>query len=204
MSTCTIVTPQNLSSAPFPVRPTGFQIAASRLLARAFGHGWACSPLGPTDAEMVNLGFEAAGALWERRAETSHGSGAAEDLGLMPRFDEHKQIVHTTGSGTVSWLVEPCGAVQIVVRGTTSYNHGCGRQEGPVIYRALAAPHNRLSPGALVGGMVAPGVGWPPDGYAKDCAKAALTALGFNTTSLEPWVAPLPRPALSAGPVRKL
>ena len=207
MSTCTIVsTPasKHMNTGLSSPRPTNLQVAAARKLAAAFNHGWATDADGPTDAELCQLGLAAAGALWEARVAAAHGEEATRYLGLMPSFDEAGNIHHATGTGTVEWKVEPCGAVQLTVRATVNSPDGWGRKPGPVIYRALVVPSNPLTPGALVGGMIAPGLQWPEDGYAYDCAIGGLWALGFGPGSLEPWVAPLPRPALSAGPVRKL
>ena len=204
MSTCTIVsTPETrMNPSPSP-RPTHFQIAAARRLASVFGHAWACDPLAPTDAELVGLGIAEADRLWGVREDQAEGAGAKAYLGLSPQFDKHGNLVHTSGSGTVSWVIEPSGAVQLTVRATT-YPDG-GREEGPEVYRALVVPANPMVPGgALVGGMISPTAAWPEDGYAKGIGALALWALGFEATSLEPWVLPLPRPALSAGPVRKL
>jgi hypothetical protein len=210
MSSCIIVsTPAskvNMSPAPSPSpRPTGLQIAAARKLASVFGHAWATDHMGPTDSELVNLGIAEADRLWGLREDAAEGAGAKAFLGLSPVMDEHGNLVHTSGSGTVSWAVEPCGAVQLTVRATVQAESGWGRQEGEVIYKALVVPSNPLAPvGALVGGMISPTSEWPEDGYAKDIGALALWALGFGPGSLEPWVRALPKPTLSAGKVRKL
>jgi hypothetical protein len=167
-----------------------------RPLARAFGHGWATDPSGPTDAEILALGLAGAVEAWESRLaalDAADPDGGHERLkwrGLIPSRD------HRSGSGTVVWEVAPDGAVILEVRRRA--------EGGLLLLRVEVDPEGRVS-----GGMKE-GAEWPPawEGYdhshEEACARQALAALGVPLAWATPVPAPPARPLTVPGPVRRL
>jgi len=175
---------------------TPTSIRTTRTLARAFGHGWATCPSGPTDVEILALGIDGAVEAWEGRLadlDAADSDGGHEFLkwrGLAPATE------HRSGSGTVYWEVAPSGAVLLEVR---------RRAEGGLLLLRVEVD----AAGRVSGGMEE-GAEWPPawegdaHSHEESCARQALGALGVPLAWATPVPAPPPRPLVAPGPVRRL
>ena len=175
---------------------TPASIRVLRALARAFGHGWATDPAGPTDAEILALGLAGAVEAWEGRLaalDAADPDGGHEFLkwrGLAPAPE------HRSGSGTVQWTVAPSGAVTVAVAVAAHYPRP--EDAGRVLWRIAVG-----SDGAVTGGML-PGTVWPEGGHEQACAASACKALGVPAAWVAPIPAPPPCPLVSKEPVRRL
>lgn len=181
---------------------TPASIRPARALARAFGHGWATDPAGPTDAEILDLGIGGAVERWEARLaelDSADPDGGHEYLkwrGLDPA------LTHRSQSGTVVWAIAPDGAVEVAVAVAAHYP----RPEDAG--RVLWALHV-TSDGTVTGGMT-PGAVWPASqfgeatGHEQACAASACKALGIPAAWVEPIPLPPARPLVVKGPVRRL
>jgi hypothetical protein len=171
-------------------------LRTARTLARAFGHGWATDPAGPTDAEILDLGIGGAVEAWESRLaelDSADPDGGHEYLkwrGIAPATE------HRSGSGTVVWAIAPSGAVEVAVAVAAHYPRP--EDAGRVLWTL------RVSNGTVTGGMT-PGAVWPTSsqGWEEGCAQIACKALGISAV----WSAPIPlppaRPLVTQGPVRR-
>jgi hypothetical protein len=175
---------------------TPISIRTLRTLARAFGHGWATDSVGPSDAEILDLGVVAAVEAWESRLaalDAADPDGGHEFLkwrGLAPAPE------HRSGSGTVRWAVAPSGAAEVEVAVAARYP--IPSDAGRVLWTLRVG-----ADGAVTGGMT-PGAAWPAGGHEQACAASACTALGVAPAWVEPIPAPPPRPLVSKEPVRRL
>jgi hypothetical protein len=178
------------SFTPASIRP-------ARALARAFGHGWATDPIGPTDAEILG-GVVAAVEAWEGRLadlDAADPDGGHEHLkwrGLAPATE------HTSHSGTVRWAVAATGAVTVTV--SVAAHYPVPADAGRVLWAIAVAPD-----GTVTGGMT-PGAVWPPlsQGWEEGCAASACKALGVPSGWIRPIPLPPVRPLVVKGPVRRL
>jgi len=175
---------------------TPTSIRTTRTLARAFGHGWATDPAGPTDAEILALGLAGAVEAWESRLaalDAADPDGGHEFLkwrGLAPA------LTHRSQSGTVVWTVAPDGAVAVTVAVAARYP--IPADAGRVLWTLRVDAQ-----GTVTGGMI-PGAVWPAGDHERACAASACTALGVAPAWVEPIPAPPPRPLVTPGPVRRL
>ena len=212
---------------PPPVAPT--LLAARRLhaLSRAFGHGWATHPLGPTPEQLARDG-DAVFAVWHVRLAAAdaallatqiataraEGDAAAvawleahptTDLSEWPGLDA--QWVHRSGNSTVRWHVHPDGRVVLSIHLPPTF--ACDLADRIAVAAAVAAAPVQMRLTLPVSGppdvWLAPG--FNPAGnreaHAEACACVALEALGLAAWA-HPPVLPLPRPLHAAGPVRRL
>jgi hypothetical protein len=175
---------------------TPASIRVLRALARAFGHGWATDSVGPSDAEILDLGIDGAVAAWEARLaelDSADPDGGHEFLkwrGLAPATEHH------SGSGTVRWAVAPSGAAEVEVAVAARYPRPA--DAGRVLWTLRVG-----ADGTVTGGMT-PGAAWPAGGHEQACAASACTALGVAPAWVEPIPAPPARPLVTPGPVRRL
>jgi hypothetical protein len=170
-------------------------LRVARPLAHTFRHGWATCPVGPSDAEILDLGIAGAVSRWEARLSALDDAEQVREVeeaaGDVARLDwlaahpsrHHSEwrgiapaLDHRSGSGTVRWSVAPTGAVQVEVR-----ERGV---EGPPLWTL----HISAS-GAVTGGMT-PGAVWPAGDHEKECAERVCRALRVPIA----WVTPLPAP----------
>lgn len=176
-------------------------------MAHAFGHGWACDPLGPTDQELM---ADEAGAIraWAARlvaddemdqARQVAAALAAGDTDRVEWLEEHPETsradwrglapawTHRSGSGTVQWAVAADGEVVATVGVTTGGGYGeCGQRTRSVLM-AVRLPASGYADVAFSLGLdidfVAPD-GATPTEWRKEhiaaCARLLLTALGLG------------------------
>jgi hypothetical protein len=172
-------------------------LRTARSLAHALGHGWACDDVGPTDAEILGLGIPAAVAAWESRLQAlddADPDGGHEFLrwrGLIPSLE------HRSGSGTVRWVVTPTGAVAITVSSSSHWHPQCP-EPGEVLWTLSVSPDRTQ----VTGGMTR-GASWPAGDHERCCAELICRALGVPMGWLNPVVAPLPRPLVTEGAIRR-
>jgi len=184
------------------------QLSVLRPLARAFGHGWATDPLGPTDSEILNLGVEAAVAAWEVRLQAADAEQQLRDLAdaegdaariayleRYPYNDGYKfrglapATTHRSTMGTVRWSVTVAGDahLQIFRRGAEILLWEIRKEGG----RVTALTHG---PGLVPGEY---------GDHEKEQAHKACSGLGVSPA----WAADTrlsPPPAVTPGPVRRL
>ena len=169
-------------------------LRTARTLARAFGHGWATDPAGPTDAEILDLGIGGAVEAWESRLaelDSADPDGGHEYLkwrGLAPA------LTHRSQSGTVVWAIAPDGGVEVAVAVAAHYPRP--EDAGRVLWTL------RVSNGTVTGGMT-PGAVWPEGDHERGCAESACKALQIPAVWVEPIPVPPPRPLVTQGPVRR-
>ena len=176
---------------------TSSALRTARALADALGHGWARDAVGPTDQEILGLGIPAAVAAWEARLQAMDDAdpdGGHEFLrfrGLIPSLE------HTSGSGTVRWSISPTGAVAITVS-ASSHGHWECPEPGEVLWTLSVSPDRTQ----VTGGMTR-GASWPAGDHERCCAERICRALGVPLGWLNPVVAPIPRPLVTEGAMRR-
>ena len=187
------------------------QLATLRPLARAFGHGWACDEVGPTDQEILGLGVAGAVRAWVGRLtdlDAAEQTRQLEEAGGDPDRVEwleahpctsHSEwrgldptAAHRSGSGTVRWGVSPNGDVDVAI-------HVAGHwpvpdDVGRLLWRL------RVSGGEVRGENIS---AWPGD-HERGCAQVVCRALGVSLAWVDPLPRPLPRPPTTPGPIRRL
>jgi len=174
---------------------TAASLRTLRPLAHALGHGWATDPVGPTDQEILTLGIPAAVTAWEARLQAMDDAdeGGHEFLrwrGLIPSLE------HTSGSGTVRWSISPTGAVTLTV--SVSGHWPQSPNAGRVLW-TLQVGADRTQ---VTGGM-ARGASWPAGDHERCCAELLCRALGVPMGWVEPIPAPIPRPLVTEGAIRR-
>ena len=176
---------------------TSSALRTARALAHALGHGWARDAVGPTDAEILGLGIPASVTAWEARLQAMDDAdpdGGHEFLrfrGLIPSME------HTSGSGTVRWVVTPTGAVAITVSVSGHWHWECP-EPGEVLW-TLQVGADRTQ---VTGGMTR-GASWPAGDHERCCASLLCQALGVPLGWLNPVPAPIPRPLVTGDAMRR-
>jgi hypothetical protein len=175
-------------------------ITTARALARAFGHGWATCPLGPTDAEII-ADVDAAMGAWTARviaddarldAEAYADALARGDEDAAEWTREHPRdgtnwmglgpsTTHVSGSGTVAWTVAPNGTARVTVRcARRCYDPETGEYRDPPAseWRLEGRPGERFAT-TMVGPAFA------LDSHERTCAIFALRAMGLTPQHAE-------------------
>lgn len=175
---------------------TSSALSTARALADALGHGWARDAVGPTDQEILTLGIPAAVAAWEGRlqdmddADPDGGHEFLRFRGLIPALE------HRSGSGTVRWVVTPTGAVTITV--AVSGHWPPNPDAGQVLWTLSVSPDRTQVTGGMTRGAL-----WPAGDHERCCAELVCRALGVPLGWLNPVPAPIPRPLVTKGAMRR-
>lgn len=161
---------------------TAAQAPAAHTLASAHGHHWACL----TAAEVIGKTSAEISALSCARVEP--GIGCLNDA---PVFDEEGDVVHTTGSGRLTWEIWQDGSVTVAVYRPASVNPAEADEGG------VKVVHVRLPAAPYADDAEAPSVGdWcyttrhalPRHLDAAAEAVRVLTSINPNAEAALAWI----------------